>query len=82
MGSMLIFRAINKDGGEDVNRIAEVTADEAWVSFANVETKEQSMHWTNTHSLNNPKMFKQTFDRKLMATVFSDREGVSILYSC
>jgi hypothetical protein len=51
MGSVLIFRAINKDGDEFLNRIAEVTGDETWVSFANVETKEQSKHWTNTHSL-------------------------------
>jgi hypothetical protein len=42
----------------------------------NAETKEQSEQWMHTHSLNNPKKFKQTSARKLMASVFWDRKGV------
>jgi histone-lysine N-methyltransferase SETMAR len=47
-----------------------------WVSFVNVETKEQSKQWMHTHSPNKPKNCKQTSGRKLMATVFWDRKGV------
>jgi hypothetical protein len=36
------------------------TDDETWVSFVNVETKEQSKKWMHTHSPNNPEKFKQT----------------------
>jgi hypothetical protein len=31
-----------KDGDEFLNQIVRVTADETWVSFVNVETKDQS----------------------------------------
>jgi hypothetical protein len=51
--------------------------DETWVSFVNVETKEQSKQWMHTHSQNKPKKLKQTLSaRKLMATVFWDRKGM------
>jgi hypothetical protein len=53
-----------------------VTSDETWVSFANVETKEQAKQWMHTHSPNKLKKFKQTSPRKLMAPVFWDRKGV------
>jgi acyl-CoA thioesterase len=53
-----------------------VTSDETWVSFMNIETKEQSKQWMHTHSSNKLKKFKQTSGRKLMATVFWDRKGV------
>jgi hypothetical protein len=32
----------HKDGNEFLNHIIRVTGDETWVSFVNVETKEQS----------------------------------------
>jgi hypothetical protein len=44
-----------------------------------VETKEQSKHWTRTHSPNKQKMFEQTSARELMATVFWDRKGVLVV---
>jgi hypothetical protein len=67
----------HKDGDEFLNDIIQVTGDEIWVSFVNVETKEQSKQWMHTHSPNNLKKFKQTFSaRKLMETVFWDRKGV------
>jgi hypothetical protein len=34
--------------------------DETWVSFVNVETKEQSKQWMHTHSSNKLKKFTQT----------------------
>jgi hypothetical protein len=39
--------------------ILRVTGDETWVSFVNVETKEQSKQWMHIHSSNKLKMFKQ-----------------------
>jgi hypothetical protein len=50
----------HKDGDEFLNHIVQVTEDETCVSFVNVETKEQSKQWMDTHSPNKPKKFKQT----------------------
>jgi hypothetical protein len=33
------------------NHMIRVTGDETWVSFVNVETKEQSKQWMHIHSL-------------------------------
>jgi hypothetical protein len=52
-----------------------ITNDKSWVSFVNVETKEQSKQWMHTHSQNKPKKFKQTAARKLVEPVFWDRTG-------
>jgi hypothetical protein len=49
----------HKDGNGLLSLILRVTGDETWVSFVNVETKEQSKQWTHTHSPNKPKKFKQ-----------------------
>jgi hypothetical protein len=76
MSPALIFlERYHKDGNEFLNHIMQVT-DETWVSFVNVETKEQSKQWMHTHSPNKLKKFKQTSARKLLATVFWDRKGV------
>jgi hypothetical protein len=32
------------------NHIIRVTGDETWVSFVNVESKEQSKQWIHTHT--------------------------------
>jgi hypothetical protein len=40
---------------EFLDHIIQVTSDETWVSFVNVETKEQSKQWMHTHSPNKPK---------------------------
>jgi hypothetical protein len=46
----------------------------------NAETKEQSKQWMHTHSPNKPKKFKQMLSaRKLMAIVFWDRKGVTMM---
>jgi hypothetical protein len=43
-----------------LNHIVQVTGDEAWDSFVNIKTKNQSKQWVHTHSLNKTKKFKQT----------------------
>jgi hypothetical protein len=52
------------------HHIVRVTADETWVSFVNVETKEQSKQWMQLHSPNSR--------RKLTVTVFWNRKGFLI----
>jgi hypothetical protein len=69
----------HKDDSEFFRQIIQVTGDETWVLFVNVETKEQSKHWMQTHSPNKPDTFKQTFVRKLMAAVFWDMKVVLIV---
>jgi hypothetical protein len=67
----LFLERYHKDDDDFLNPIVQVTCDETWVSFVNVETEEQSKQWMHTHSPNKPKMFKQTlFARKLMFSVF------------
>jgi hypothetical protein len=69
------LRRCHKNGDEFLNHIVRVTSDENWVSFVNVETKEQSKQWMYTHPPNKPKSFKQTLSvKKLMLTVFWDRK--------
>jgi len=56
-----------------------VTGDETWVSHITPESKQQSLHWKHTGS---PKWkkFKQTFStRKIMCTLFWDRQGVLLV---
>jgi hypothetical protein len=50
-----VLEPYHKDGDEFLNHIVRVTGDETWVSFANVETKEQSKQWMQTHSADNQK---------------------------
>jgi hypothetical protein len=50
----------HKFGDEFLNHIIQVTCGETWVSFVNVETKEQSKQWMHIHSPNKPHKFKQT----------------------
>jgi hypothetical protein len=55
-----------KDGYEFLDQIVRVAGGETWVSFVNVETKEQSKQWMHTHSPNEPTKFKQMLSaRKL-----------------
>jgi hypothetical protein len=46
----LFLERYHKDGDEFLNHIVRVTRDETWVSFVNVETKEQPKQWMHTHS--------------------------------
>jgi len=56
-----------------------VTGDETWVSHITPESKQKSLHWKHTGSPKRKK-FKQTFSiRKIMCTVFWDRQGVLLV---
>jgi hypothetical protein len=68
----------HKDADDFLNHIVQVTSDETWVLFVNVDTKEQSKQWMHTHSPNKPKKLNKCClpARKLMTTVFWDRKGV------
>jgi hypothetical protein len=77
VSALTFLEPYHKDGDEFLNHIVRVTDDETWVSFVNVETKEQSKQWMHTHSPNKPINFIQTLSaRKLMVTVFWDRKGM------
>jgi hypothetical protein len=50
MASALTFLELyHKDGDEFLSHIVQVTGDETWVSFVNVEIKEQSKQWMRTY---------------------------------
>jgi hypothetical protein len=68
----------HKDGDEFLNQIVRVRGDETWVSFVNVETKEQpSSGCTHIHQRSRNSLNKRCLPaRKLMETVFWDRKGV------
>jgi hypothetical protein len=48
----------HKDGDEFLNHNVRVTGDKTWVSFVNVETREQSNQWLHIHSPNKQNIFK------------------------
>jgi hypothetical protein len=50
----------HKDSDEFLSHVVRITGDETWVSFVNVETKEQSKQWMHTYPPNKLKKFKQT----------------------
>jgi hypothetical protein len=55
---LTLLEQYHKDGNANLNHI--VTGGETWVSFVNVQTREQSKQWIHTHSPKKPKKFKQT----------------------
>jgi len=56
-----------------------VTGGETWVFHITPESKQHSLHWKHTGSPKREK-FKQTFStRKIMCTVFWDRQGVHLV---
>jgi hypothetical protein len=48
--SSAVTELYHKDGDEFLSHIIRVTGAETWVSFMNVETKEQSKQWLQKHS--------------------------------
>jgi hypothetical protein len=75
--ALTLLQRHHKDGDEFLNHILRVTGNDTWVSFVNVETKEQSKQRMHTYSPHKPRKFKQTMSaRKLMAIVLWDRKGV------
>jgi hypothetical protein len=47
--ALTFFERYHKDGDKFLDHIVGVTGDETWVSFVNVETKEQSKQSMHTH---------------------------------
>jgi hypothetical protein len=74
--ALTFLQQYHRYGNEFLSNIVQVTGEETWVSFVNVETEEQSKQWMHTHSPNKQKKVKKMSARKLMATVFWDRKGV------
>ena len=67
----------HEEGDEMLNHI--VTGDETWVSHVTPESKQQSSQWKHIASPR-VKKFKQTIStRKMMCTVFWDRQGVLLV---
>ena len=67
----------HKEGDGMLSRI--MTGDETWVYHITPESKQQSLHWKHTGSPKRKK-FKQTIStRKIMCTVFWDRQGVLLV---
>jgi len=67
----------HKEGDNMLSHI--VTGDETGVSNITPESKQQSLHWKHTCSPKR-KNFKHTFStRKIMCTVFWDRQGVLLV---
>jgi hypothetical protein len=49
----------HKEGNEFLSHIVRVTGDETWVSFMNVETKDQSKQWMIcSHSYTHPHKYR------------------------
>lgn len=79
MAALLTFlEAYEQDGDSLLDRV--VTGDKTWVKHVICETKKQSMEWGHTSSPKRPRKCLQTLSaRKIMATVFWDREGVLLV---
>ena len=59
-----------------------VTGDETWVSHITPESKQQSLHWKRTGSSKRKKLKQTISTRKIMCTVFWDRQGVLLVEFC
>jgi len=56
-----------------------VTGDEIWVSHIIPESKQQSLHWKHTGSPKRKKFKQMISTRKIMSTIFWDRQGVLLV---
>jgi hypothetical protein len=65
-------------GDKFLNHIIRVIGDETWVSFVNVETREQSNQWMHTHSPKKPKKIKNRLSARNLVepAFFFIRKGV------
>jgi hypothetical protein len=71
MASALTFiERYHKAGDEFLSHIVRVTIDETWVSFMNIEIKEQSKHCGCTH-------IHQTSRKKYKQTLCACQKGYS-----
>lgn len=78
LGSALTFLLRYSEEGDDfLSQI--VTGDETWVAYDTPESKQQSMEWRHSSSPTKVK-FKRTISvRKIMCTVYWDRNGVLLV---
>lgn len=78
LASALTFlERYSDEGDEFLSQI--VTGDETWVAHVTPESKRQSMEWRHSTSPKKVK-FKRTLSaRKIMCTVFWDRQGVLLV---
>ena len=75
--TLTFLMGYHKDGDGMLSLI--VTGDEKWVSHITSESKQRSLHWKHISSPKRMK-FKQAFSaRKIMYTVFWDRQGVLLV---
>jgi hypothetical protein len=65
MAVVLNFLECYHNDGDEFRSHMWVNSGETWVSFVNVETKEQSKQWMHTHSPNKPRKFKQSLNKIL-----------------
>jgi hypothetical protein len=65
----------HEEGDEMLSHI--VTGDETWVSHITPESKQQSLQWKHTASPTVKKFKQTTSTRKIMCTVFWDRQVFS-----
>ena len=77
-GSALQFLSRYEEEGDNfLSRI--VTGDETWVSHVTPESKQQSIEWRHTTSPSTKKSKQTLTTRKIMCTVFWDRQGVLLV---
>jgi hypothetical protein len=77
-----VLEPYHKDGDEFLSHIVAVTGDETWVSFVNVETKDQPKQSMHTHSPNKQEekiVYKRLRSRSLMETGFWSRKRVLMM---
>ncbi|GFT34947.1 mariner Mos1 transposase [Trichonephila clavipes] len=79
MGAALTFmEGYDRHGDSLLDGI--ITGDETWMRHVNCETKLHSMQWGHTSSPKRPRKCLQTLSpKKIMATVFWDRQGVLLI---
>ncbi|GFV45629.1 histone-lysine N-methyltransferase SETMAR [Trichonephila clavipes] len=74
--SLDLFISYEEEGDDMLSRI--VIGDETWVSHITPRSKQQLMEWRHTSSPIKVKAKQTMSKRKIVATVFWDRRGVSL----
>ena len=75
--ALIFLMRYHKEGDNMFSHI--VTGDEIWVSHIKPKSKQQSLNWKHT-GLPKRKKYKQTIStRKIMCTIFWDRQGVLLV---
>jgi hypothetical protein len=80
--ALTFLKRYRKDNNEFLSHIIRLTGDETWVSFVDVETKEQSAIKAvdaHIHQISRKSLNKRLPARKLVATVFWDSRRVLLV---